>query len=121
MSRQMRVDGGIRILEEAHRNWICLVFGAANTHEVANTPFNDVRVQEHRYILVSVRWVGLQHSDTLVGSVDHESFELMRNHVVFFIECFESGGECVFVAPACPSLGYQCIVMLGSVVIVVRC
>ena len=119
MSCQMRVDGRIGFLEEAHRHWIGLVFRTANAHEVANTPFDYVRVQEHRDIIVAIRWVGLQHPNTLVRAINQQCSELMRNHVVLFAERLESDRKCILVAPSGPTLGYHRVVVLGPIVVVV--
>ena len=52
-------------------------------------------------------------------AVDHECFELMGDHIVLFAKRLESDRKCVFVAPSGPALGYQSVVVLRPIVVVV--
>lgn len=76
-------------------------------------------MQEQRLILFLIRWIGLQHADSLNGTIDEKSLELVRDHIIFFMERFQGRREGIFVPPASPALGYERVIILRPVIIVV--
>lgn len=98
--------------------------GAVQAHEASHAKFDEVAVQEEGLEAIEIPWVGLEHGHAaarrlVVALVEMLRLETMRDLGVVERQRAESGGECVFVAPASTALRDESVEVFGAVVIVV--